>query len=146
MIHPSYQGKGIAKKLVTEIKKYAKETFKADYFLARINVQNIPSIHTFLRQDGAFVGKTEVGNFPDGSQVLGLNVFFPSNPNIITENFVFLKSLSNEGEGFPITNLKDYQKFCSLIKFGYVVCMKGNDIKICKSYTKSKEQKKEHFL
>lgn len=146
MVHPSYQGKGIAKILIARIKKFATENLQANYFLARINTQNIQSIHAFLRQEGAFVGRTEVGNFPDGSQVFGLNVFFPAIPSVIIENFVFLKSISNEGDGFPITHLKDYQKFCSLIKSGYVVCMKSNGIKVCRPYTRARTQIKECVL
>lgn len=126
--------------LYSEIEKYAKQELKADYLLSRINVGNVPNINGCLKKEGSFIGRTEVGNFPDGSKVLGLNVFFPVNSENIKENCVFLKSPSIDKINFPIRQEQEYERFCSLIKSGYVLCKKGNNIEICKPYVRVKEQ------
>jgi hypothetical protein len=142
MINPYYQKKGYARCLINSIKEYTQKKMQTDYFLARINVKNIPSIYSFLKQDGAFIGRTEIGEFPNGSKVLGLNVFFPVNSKNITESCIFLKNNSIDKITFPINDETEYKRFCNLIKSGYVFVNKKGNIEICKPYMQIKEQKK----
>lgn len=101
MVHPDFLGNGLSSALIESAKSIIdiREEIQADYLIFRVHADNHFSYRSILRQEGSFIGRTEVARFPDiEEEIRGVNIFCP----LDIENF----SSKLEEKGILIRNVQ----------------------------------------